>query len=461
MKKIYFILVCALTLFSCKKSTTEVKQDPIIVEPPIGLNLIVNADDKLPINPNIFGINNDWSKITNASFPAFASATVAINNQIMRFPGGFESEFYDWNTNTTPGWSKTPTTAGASISTLKANVSNYTIVVPTTIALNQPLNSAAWINAVATLKTTAVNAINLADPTKVKIVEIGNEWWLQFAGGVPRADKLTKYIKTAMNIAEFIDQQFPNRTFKLLINGDYSEPAEFATMKTAFTTAYNTIDGVALHPYTGYNSTDHSITNLEAQIQQCANNFNPAKNFVYASEWAPSKDYNSDKVYMQAANVIPDIIHILARAGVDAGAYWPPINVSIPGLGFYNTTYSVVYPCAQIMNELATSYTGQALKTTSSSVHIAAALNDANTITLFITGSDVASSIVNTKINGFTIGSIQSVKKFRPSNYAETSAASPYVTENATATLDPANNRISFTINSGGLYEIYKIVLKK
>src|SRR5690606_7256614 len=191
------------------------------------------------------------------------------------------------------------------------------------------------------------------------------------------------------------------------------------------------------------------------------NNFNPLKKYIYLSEWLPSKAYNNQKIYMEAANIIPDIIHIYARSGVNAAAYWPPINASIPGLGLFNYNYSVIYPCGQIFSELAANYSGHALSTVSGTVHVAAALNDSNTLTLFVTGGGQPATNVNAKIYGFTADSIQSVVKFRPNDYTQTKKAAPYITEPSSASLDKAHNRIIFDINTAGRYEILKIVLKK
>lgn len=90
----------------------------------------------------------------------------------MRYPGGWESEYYDWDKNTTPIWKKTPPVSGDSVALLKANVSHYNIVVPNAAAMNKALWSTDWWNALANLKNTAINKV---DPTNVKIIEIGNE----------------------------------------------------------------------------------------------------------------------------------------------------------------------------------------------------------------------------------------------------------------------------------------------
>ncbi|WP_435413902.1 hypothetical protein [Polaribacter aestuariivivens] len=450
-----------ILFFSCSSSETQVPEEDdkgdVIISPEIILT--VNTNDGIDINPEIFGVNNDWRQITNVGFSNFSNILKSINSTLIRYPGGWESEYYNWDTNSTPNWNNKPNVPGASIQTLKNNSNNYSIVIPTADAMNEEIGSSKFNIAIENLKTTAEKAITKSN-IKDGIVEIGNEWWLQYAGGVTRLEKLNKYTNIAMNLAEFIAENFPNRTFKLLVNGDYTQPNEFTIMKSKFTKAYNQIDGVALHTYVGYQSTTHSMANLEQRIKECANNFNPQKNFIYLSEWMPSRDYNERALYMQAANIIPDIIQIYARSGANAAAYWPPINSSIPGLGLTNWNYSLVYPVGQIFGELAESYKGKSLKTTSNKFHISASLNDNETVVLFITGGNQPFAKVGVVLEGFEIGSIESVKRFLPSNYSETNRAEPYVEEISEAVINK-NNQVVVAINKECKYQIYKLVLRR
>ncbi|TMM30592.1 hypothetical protein FDT66_07455 [Polaribacter aestuariivivens] len=450
-----------ILFFSCSSSETQVPEEDdrgdVIISPEIILT--VNTNDGIDINPEIFGVNNDWRQITNVGFSNFSNTLKSINSTLIRYPGGWESEYYNWDTNSTPNWNNKPNVPGASIQTLKNNSSNYSIVIPTADAMNEEIGSSKFNIAIENLKTTAEKAITKSN-IKDGIVEIGNEWWLQYAGGVTRLEKLNKYTNIAMNLAEFIAENFPNRTFKLLVNGDYTQPNEFTLMKSKFTKAYNQIDGIALHTYVGYQSTTHSMANLEQRIKECANNFNPQKNFIYLSEWMPSRDYNERALYMQAANIIPDIIQIYARSGANAAAYWSPINSSIPGLGLTNWNYSLVYPVGQIFGELAESYKGKSLKTTSNKFHISASLNDNETVVLFITGGNQPFAKVGVVLEGFEIGSIESVKRFLPSNYSETNRAEPYVEEISEAVINK-NNQVVVAINKECKYQIYKLVLKR
>jgi len=471
MKRL-FCFVCLLSLFGCTKEQLkpsapndpvkldEIRSDAIAVVDP-GTNMWVYANDKVPVNSGIFGANNDWAKITDSGFPGFAAALNTYGYELLRYPGGWESEYYDWDNNTTPGWSGAPAVSGASYSTMITNFSKYTIVIPTAKAMNETLWSTSWWNAVNELKLVGQAAIDKVGAGNVLVVEIGNEWWLQWGGGVSRSDKLVKYVKVAMNIAEYIQAAFPARTFKVLINGDYSVPAEFTAMKNQFTKAYDVIDGVALHTYTGYNDSTHHISDLKTKIEACAGNFNSSKKYIYCSEWAPSKAYNNNRIYMEAANTIPDIVHAYARAGVKAAAYWPPVNSSIPGLGLVNATFGTVFPCGQILSDMALSYRGYALSTTATgALKASAARPDSNTVVLYVPGGDLGVTTASIKINGFVADSVQSAVKFRPANYAQTDAALPYITENVSVTLDKPNNKILFEVNASGKYEIFKIVLK-
>lgn len=456
-------------IFSCSTSDPTDPNDPKFGEPDSGNNepvesvnvditLSVDATDGVDINPLLFGVNNDWRQVPDDTFTGFSSTLNNIGTTVVRYPGGWESEFYAWTSNTTPGWNNTPSKPGASVTSLKSSVSSYSIVLPTVDAMNTIVGSSQYNAAIARLKNRAKEAITVSNIGN-GIVEIGNEWWLQFAGGGTRAQKLDKYVQVAMDLAEYIETEFPNRTFKLLINGDYTQPQEFTTMKNKFIKAYDAIDGVALHTYTGYTTDTHNISDLEKRIVDCANNFNPNKNFKYLSEWMPSRDYNERALYMEAANVIPDIIQIYARTGSEAAAFWPPVNTSIPGLGLVNWNFTKVFPTGQILGDMAESFKGKALKTTSNKFHLAAALQDANTMVLYVTGAKETGKKVAVKVNGFTITSIAKVERFVPFDYSDTSKAERYIEQTASAQLT-TNNEVVFDINKEGLYQIYKIILK-
>ena len=158
------------------------------------ITLTVDATDGIDINPEIFGVNNDWRQIPDNTFSNFATTLGNIGTTVVRYPGGWESEFYAWTSNTTPGWNNTPTQPGASVSTLKSNISNYSVVLPTAEAMNTVVGSSQYNTAIANLKARVKEALTVTNVGN-GLVEIGNEWWLQFAGGVSRAQNWTNMFK--------------------------------------------------------------------------------------------------------------------------------------------------------------------------------------------------------------------------------------------------------------------------
>ncbi len=452
--------------FSCKESEDErstPKENDNKTEKQ-KTNIAIYVADNVTINPDLFGVNNDWKFISDEAFPIFAAKFKELNLGKIRYPGGWESEWVDWESNTAPQWKDEPELSGASIMTLKSNIADYSIVVPTQRALKLEYGTDDWDKATNALKLTAKEAIEKAGASQIKYVEIGNEWWLQWAGGVSRGEKLKNYSKLAMNLTGYLSQQYPDRSFKILINGDFTQPQEFAKMKDYFTAFYDEIDGIALHTYTGYQpekgKENYDIATLGEMIESCAKNFNPNKKLiVYASEWMAARAYNEGRIYMEAANIIPDIMQIYAMAGVDAAAYWPPVNSTVPGVGLLNWSGAATYPCGQILSEMATSFKGKAVKTVSDSkIKIAAALQDSEHLVLFVTGKDNLASTVTVNLHNFKITQIKNIEKFRPADYMQTNKAAPYIVHQEQQ-IDFSPSSFSFEINKAGSYEIFKFEL--
>lgn len=319
----------------------------------------IDVYNQVAINYGLFGVNNDWRFIPNNDFYYnFVPSLGSISSNAIRYPGGWESEYYEASNNTTPGWSNTPAKAGASLATLNSsgNLGVVNLVIPTVDAMNQPLWSNQWWAAIQKLKDRANRLIDGSN--RVDYVEIGNEWWLQWGGGVSRYDKVRKYGQIAKLLARHLRARY-GYSFKILVNGDYTVPSEFSTLKTIFGNELNNIDGSALHPYAGYNSTTHNLNNLENTINQCKSNL--GRYYVTQSEWAPSKAYNNNRVYAQAANIMVDMFQKFARVGSNSASYWAPENSTLPGLGLFNSAaQNVWYPQAQIFSSMAQNFYGGA-----------------------------------------------------------------------------------------------------
>ncbi|GGD03720.1 hypothetical protein [Hyunsoonleella pacifica] len=472
-KSIFILFTTVFSLVSCN-TNDEDSIDQTNVENASEINLTASSssemtatqtvdiwlytNNRIAISNEFFGVNNNWRTITNSDYSTFENKLESINYQGIRFPGGWESEYYDWNTDTTPNWSNAPAVPGASISTvLGTNPPSLSIVVPTVDAMNLSQWSTQWWAAIQTLKTKAVDAINAAGANNILSVEVGNEWWLQWAGGVSRSNKLNKYSHIAKRVVKHIRQTFPSANFKILVNGDFTEPSEFTTMNTIFGNDLSFADGVALHPYAGYNSTTHNIANVQSDIIACRDNF--GKNYVHLSEWAPSKAYNNNKVYAQGANVLVELTHELARSGADAAAFWPPKNTSIPGLGLFSSNYNVTYPTAQIFGDMSQNYTGDALATTTNGAIKAVASRNGNRITVYVAGMDEPNTTVRLRVVGASPQtSPVSSHIFLPGNTSNTAAATPMTLTTNPSTYNNSFTGYEFNVNAQSQYSIHRLI---
>ena len=420
----------------------------------------IKFTDTKPISPFLYGVNNDWRQISNERYFRFSQALEEINYTLVRFPGGWESEYYDWSENSTPNWINKPSVPGASIQTVKSSSWNaISIVVPTVSAMNLPQWSAEWYAAIQNLKQEAEDAITLTGSENIKTIEIGNEWWLQWGGGVSRYNKVRKYAHIARRIAAHIRTTFPEAKFNLVVNGDYTSPKEFSAIKYIFEASgeLDLIDGLALHTYTGYNTETHNINDLQQNITECISNL--GKSYLSLSEWAPSKAYNNNKIYAQGANLIVEQIFEHARAGANEAAFWPPTNNSIPGLGLFNYGLSQALPTAQLFGDMAGEFHGRVLKTENKTIRAAAAQNEDGVIVVYVTGKDYPGTTVTLDLGEVKIDEVLSAELWEPGDLNDSEKPIPM-----TKTINPPfikmGKRISFNINERTDYSIYKIKFK-
>lgn len=211
------------------------------VKPP--LHVWVYPGNRVAIQPTVYGVNNEWRRITSAEFPAFNTKLHSLGYRLLRFPGGWESEHYDWSTNTTPGWRKSPDHPGANVRQAKSAGVKMAFVVKTAPYISNPTR--ANLNM---LKDQARRLVRTHGDT-VKHWLIGNEWWLQ--GGGDRADRIRRYVTVARAIAR--EMKTANRTINVYVTGDWTAPWEFIWIKNGFdaTSAWGYVDGVDLHIYAG------------------------------------------------------------------------------------------------------------------------------------------------------------------------------------------------------------------
>ncbi len=487
--RILFFLMMTVIVFACSKFETETELKTFAEQNDEGnlksalasTNIIVDLSDKKAISPQLYGVNNQWDSIHSYKFNTFINQLKNINYSLIRFPGGWESEHYDWSKNIN---TKNPqATQGASIHQVKIalgqnhdNRPKLSIVVPTELAMREKQWSNAWYANIQKCKREAEDAIILSGANNILNVEIGNEWWLQWAGekcGKPddpqyaatyeecRKRKLGKYAHTARRIAQHIATKFPNANFNLLVNGDYTRPHEFTKIKNVFGDKINIIDGVALHAYAGYNTNTHYIPNLVNLITQCKNNL--GKDYVSLSEWAPSKAYNQDKRFAEAANILVEQLYEFARAGANDAAFWSPRNDDIWGLGLFDRNFNIQWPTAQLLGDMAVSFRGEVLGVQDGSMRgVASKLNNGN-IVVYVVGKDKPMTNVNVRfIDGNEkINKVVSSTLWEPGNAQQTGMARKMkITNNPSNTISPDRKNVSFNVNQNSQYSIYKIELE-
>jgi hypothetical protein len=146
-----------------------------------------------------------------------------------------------------------------------------------------------------------------------------------------RAKNLYNYAKAAAAIARGMKQADPN--VYVYITGDWVRPGEFTRIRNAFLANggdWNQVNGVDLHIYSGDNGNPEDYRRIQARLTDIRRRTGKSK--IFASEWAPSRQYSNDfKWGLCSANNMVIIMHKMIRAGVTAASYWPPVDYR-PGL---------------------------------------------------------------------------------------------------------------------------------
>ncbi len=404
----------------------------------------VYAKDTVAIPSLAYGINNDWRQVPSTTFTAFETKLNTFGYSTMRYPGGFESEYYAWTSNTTPSWPNTPAAPGATPAQVLSKAPSATFVLRTREYINNPTTANKTM-----LSDLAFNLVTQYK-NQVTVWEVGNEWY-NFGGN--RATNLQNYIAVAKAIAWRIKDADP--TAVVFISADWTTPADITTMKNAFGNAWAKVDGVNLHIYAGDIDPDHNFSQVQSRIAQAKTNSGLSK--IYVSEWNSSKAYTGNKVHLQGANTQMHLMWHMLRGGIYAAAIWPPVN-SIPGLNLTNNDYSANYANGMAFDWMSADLTGLALNVTHQAIPAIAA-REGNRLVIFLLGYDKGAYDVTINLNGYTASSVASANVMY--SLAPNTATTPTVS-NVTATL--ASNKVTVKINQGGTtrganYEIIRIVL--
>jgi alpha-L-arabinofuranosidase len=468
------LVTAAIVPLACAQSAA-VPAD--VVKPMI----TVNALDGVPIDRHLYGANDYWYNVPDARFDAFAkSLTENCGITLLRFPGGFESEHYEWSNNTLdPTYRNYTVTPGVTPEhVLKAmGDGNVTFVVRTQDALeaNTKESYELWASKAADLVTQY--------GSRVQDWQIGNEWYN--VGGahkhynefVGRYATLLSYFAPAMKQAA----ERKGYHIRLVITANWGSAGDIAMMRSQVPAkAWSDVDGLDIHVYTGRDPWKDSpllrlpISSIQPAI--AAMKKDSGKNLVYVSEWMATLQDDDRSGGLENANTMMTILGEMARAGVTEAAYWPPVwpakdngkqapQADTVTLVHDDASYSVDAD-GQAMKWLSLGYRGAALSTAvANSTVKSLAAKDGDQVTVFVIGGTVSNETERVRVNGFRWSQIVSAQVMyaSPANVHLGPAVQADIS--AKKVMVDGSPAAEFVINPGGSqrgagWEIVKLVLR-
>jgi hypothetical protein len=388
--------------------------------------ITVNAMDGVPINRHLYGANNYWYNVPDTSFDAFAKSLIGnCGVTLMRFPGGFEAEHYNWSDNTLDksyrNYTATPGVTPEHILSAMGN-GNVTFVVRTQDALEADTKESyqLWAKQAADLVTQY--------GSRVQDWQIGNEWY-NVGGAHKRYDEFIRRYATLLSyFAPAMKEAAARKGYhvQLYITTNWGNAGEIAKMRAQVpAAAWADVDGLDIHVYTGRDPWKDSplarlpISGIQPAI--AAMKKDSGKNLVYVSEWMATLHDDDGSGGLENANTMMTIAGEMARAGVTEGAYWPPVWPAKANgkRGAQEDTVTLVHddPAysvdadGQAMKWLSLGYRGAALSTTvANSAVKSLAAKDGDQVTVFVMGGAVSNETERVQVTGFNWSHIVSAQ---------------------------------------------------
>jgi hypothetical protein len=434
----------------------------------------VTASSGTTINQRLYGVNNIWYYVSSTNYSSFASALQTQGMTLMRYPGGFESENYEWNSSTPEtaakcnggnmadpnttcvanaldgGYANYTSTAGGTpaqvISALGNGNTSFVVRTEDAMAANNSTTYATWASYAASLVTQYCS--------QVTDWQIGNEWYNQSGGGTSAHNHysnwlanyatLVAYYVPAMKAAAATSGCTINIYVTLNWTGNNSGVGTATTYLQDLSTIMsdvnaegvslgegsnvwgNDVDGIDIHPYTGIAPSTSkfypppalsAIQTIMANIRSTS-----GKSLIYASEWAADLEDNNSAGGLKNANYMLLLFGQLAQGGVSQAAYWPPVFSSsfsqdhtITLLDADSAPTYAVDADGTAFGLLTTSvdgYAGQSLAATAtdSPTESSIAAKNGSDIVVFVMGGTASSEIEDVQVSGFTWSSVKSAE---------------------------------------------------
>jgi hypothetical protein len=352
-------------------------------------SVVIDDSSRVPINRTIYGVNNSWREIDREEFPLFVSSLEKYTHfSLMRFPGGWEAEHYDWQTNSTPRWRKNPAIPGASVDDVLSSVPNTSFVLPTQDVMTGRTN-------VTDIVELAGRLVQQYGP-QVRSWEIGNEWWLQNGAKknpTRREAMLQKYSQVVAQLAPVL--KAVNDQIVVYATMDWTNPSEVVALRrNVGVDAWRFVDGISLHPYCG----DVQRERLCSAIGRVAQEIRlmSGKSQLYASEWSPTRRYTGDKAGMAEANLVVVALREMVNSQFSAAAYWPGAR-SVPQIALLTSDLAQATAPGMVFGELAERYSGSALKT-EGDLPAVSAIGDDGTLRIIVPSMSPDPVIVRVKL---------------------------------------------------------------
>ena len=293
--------------------------DPASGAPTPGREIVPAAASPMPIGHALFGVNYVWHLVPETAFPAFGATLRSIGASLVRYPGGWAAERYDWRDN---GWTgdKPPESGpGVDPETLLGALPEASFVTPSLPAIRDPDR----IEALSELTAGLVRRFG----GRVHLWEIGNEWWLQRGAKhdpEQRARNLAAYAALVARVAPAIKRASPDAV--VFATGEWTRPEDFATMREMAGAAWGAVDGLSIHPYCGTLDPQTLCSLLPSRA--AAIRSAGGRTRLYASEWSLGTRVTEDDWGIRNANQTVDAFTWLIAAGIGEAAYWPPMRGS-------------------------------------------------------------------------------------------------------------------------------------
>jgi hypothetical protein len=330
------------------------------------------------INPELYGANYIWYKVSQSEFPAWSNAMRTIADyRLARYPDGWGAEHYDWQNNTMRDNFGGATEPGVDPETFLSTVPQADFVTPSMLYIENPTSE--QLKSLVEISRRLVKKYS----NRVKVWEIGNEWWLQRSGlSHPkiRAENLTRYAELLAAVVPAMKAaaKAAGQSIQIYMQADWTQPSESAQLRqdviaNGSEAAWDALDGVSVHSYVGVNETP-LISQIRSNMK--AIQLNTQKTNFFSSEWSVTKHRTDDDYGMHNANYTALALQQMVFAGITKGCYWPP-SVVVPYTAFVSNNYQHPTATGTLYGWMSQYYEGTALQTTGTMTAIASSLNNA------------------------------------------------------------------------------------